>query len=114
MRLFKNTFFAKQGGSVLKLHRCWSCDYAFKWTELFFFTRRKQCPICNKIQHITKESDWKRGTMGVPLTLVPPILNILNIPWLWIGVITFILLLYPINCDLQMRKNHYFKLRLFY
>jgi CXXC-20-CXXC protein len=61
--------------------------------DLLFFTRRKKCPVCDKTQHITKESNWKRGVLGVPLPLVPITLNLFNVPWLWAGVITFLLIM---------------------
>ncbi len=69
-----------------------------------FFTRRKKCPNCNKIQHITKESNWKIGVIGAPLPFVPIILNILSVPWLWICVISIPLIMnYFIILPYQLR-----------
>src|SRR5690606_1618469 len=98
----------EQVGSIrrdcLKLPKCWSCNYDFKWRDLMFFTRRKKCPNCNEIQHITKESNWKISVIGVPLPFVPIIFNIFSVSWLWICVISFLLIMdYFIILPYQLR-----------
>lgn len=80
----------------MKLPTCWSCNYAFKYKELFVLSflpfKRNNCPNCGKKQHLAKNINWKINFLGIPLVLIAPLLNILNVPWLFIGSIIIIAL----------------------
>ncbi|MYL57578.1 hypothetical protein GLW20_08675 [Virgibacillus halodenitrificans] len=78
----------------MALPECWSCDYVFKWRELLFLLDgRKKCPNCGERQYITTQSNWKLGVYGIPLPLIPFILNVFNVTWTLTGFITFLSLI---------------------
>ncbi|WP_368652883.1 TIGR04104 family putative zinc finger protein [Ornithinibacillus sp. 4-3] len=80
----------------MKLPKCWSCKYVFKYRELFvlsFFPfKRNTCPNCGKRQHLAKNINWKINFLPLPIVFIPLVLNIFNVPWLSIGIIIIIAL----------------------
>ena len=79
----------------MKLPKCWSCHYAFKWRELIFaINGLKKCPNCAERQYIKAKSSKKSGVIGLPILFIPTILNLFNLNWSIIAFVTFLFLIF--------------------
>ena len=53
----------------MKLPNCWSCNYHFKWKELLFLFKPKECTQCGKKQYVTAQKRLQAAWMA-PVTVV--------------------------------------------
>lgn len=55
----------------MRLPKCWSCQYEFKWKEvLVVIEGRTTCPKCKEKQYTTTHSKWRNGVLFLPTLLI--------------------------------------------